>query len=210
LNKAARIVQHAWRMKGERDMLMGRFTKRRALMEKKGNEIMRNDMATKICHAYLRHLDRKALRRRVKQREELHGRIAIHRERDAAARVLQRNYRLSRARYVQSLKFETMRRRLNREKLLEEQTALAELAARRAAEARMAAEEALKQMVDQGWKLGADPHGRNYWCVRASGAASGASATKVTVHGLRRREPTKATVHLLQRCERAGGRAQPG
>jgi len=29
----------------------------------------------------------------------------------------------------------------------------------------VAAEEALKQMVDQGWKLGSDPHARNYWCV---------------------------------------------
>jgi hypothetical protein len=163
LEKAARIVQHAWRMKGERDMLMGRFTKRRALMQKKGYELMRNDMATKIAHAYLRHLDRLALRRRVVQRAELHKKIAIHRERDAAARILQRNYRLSRARFVQSLKFEQMRRRLATERLLEEQTALAELAARRAAEARLAAEEALKQMVDQGWKLGSDPHGRNYW-----------------------------------------------
>ena len=53
--------------------------------------------------------------------------------------------------------------RLAAEKLMEEQTALAEVAARRAAEARMAAEEALKQMVNQGWKLGSDTHGRNYW-----------------------------------------------
>ena len=163
LEKAARIVQHAWRLKGEKDMLMGRFTKRRALMQKKGDELRRNDMATKIAHAYLRHLDQKALRRRVLGRAKLHEKIAIHRARDAAARVLQRNFRLSRARFVQSLKFEQMRRRLAAERLLEEQTALAELAARRAAEARMAAEEALKQMVSQGWKLGSDPHERNYW-----------------------------------------------
>ena len=161
--KAATVVQRAWRKKGERDMLMGRFTKRRALMEKRGHEILRGRMATVIQHCYLRHLDKKALRRRVIQRQKLHDKIAEHRIRDAKARVLQRNYRLSRARYVQSLKFEQMRKRMAAEKLLEEQTALAELAARRAAEARMAAEEALKQMVSQGWKLGSDSLGRNYW-----------------------------------------------
>jgi len=32
---AAIVVQHAWRAKGERDMLLGRFSKRRALLEKK-------------------------------------------------------------------------------------------------------------------------------------------------------------------------------
>ncbi|GMH60569.1 hypothetical protein TrST_g7525 [Triparma strigata] len=160
---AARVVQHAWRAKGERDMLMGRFSKRRALMEKKGHEMMRNDKATVIAFWWLRILDRKALRRRVVQRQKLHEKIADHRMRDQKARILQRNYRLSRARYVQSLKFEQMKKRLATERLLEEQTALAELAARRAAEARLAAEEALKQMVNQGWKLGSDPVGRNYW-----------------------------------------------
>jgi len=160
---AAKVVQRCWRKKGERDMLMGRFTKRRALMEKRGHEQMKQGKATLIAFAYLRHLDRRALKDRVKQRQMLHEKIADHRMRDAKARVLQRNYRLSRARYVQSLKFEQMRKRLATERLLEEQTALAELAARRAAEARMAAEEALKQMVNQGWKLGSDERGTNYW-----------------------------------------------
>jgi len=161
--QAAKVVQRAWRKKGERDMLMGRFTKRRALMEKRGFELLKHEKATLIAFAYLRHLDRVALKARVKQRRLLHEKVAEHRMRDAKARVLQRNYRLSRARYVQSLKFEQMRKRLAAEKLLEEQTALAELAARRAAEARMAAEEALKQMVNQGWKLGSDDRGSNYW-----------------------------------------------
>lgn len=132
-------------------------------MEKKGFEMMKHRKATLIAFAYLRHLDRMALKDRVKQRALLHEKIADHRMRDAKARVLQRNFRLSRARFVQSLKFEQMRKRLAAEKLLEEQTALAELAARRAAEARMAAEEALKQMVNQGWKLGSDDRGTNYW-----------------------------------------------
>jgi len=93
----------------------------------------------------------------------LYDKIAIHRERDFNARVLQRKYRQHRSHQVQALKFAAMGRRLASERLMEEQTALAEVAARKAAEARMAAEEALKQMVNQGWKLGSDVHGRNYW-----------------------------------------------
>lgn len=160
---AAIVVQKAWRKKGERDMLLGRFSKRRALLEKRIKEQHENEYATLIQHCYLRHLDRKALRRQVFKRKKLFEKIALHRLRDAKARLLQRNFRLYRGRQVQKLKFEAMGRRLAAERLMEEQTALAEVAARKAAEARMAAEEALKQMVNQGWKLGSDAHGRNYW-----------------------------------------------
>ena len=120
-------------------------------------------MAIKIQHTFLRLLDRRALRKRVKQREALLQKIALHRLRDTKTRVIQRNFRLYKYNKFQKLKFDNMRRRLKAERMLEEQTSVAELAARRAAEARMAAEEALKQMVHQGWKLGADIAGRNYW-----------------------------------------------
>jgi hypothetical protein len=161
--EAAIVIQRAQRARVQREMLAERFEKRRVVMSKKSLERKKHYMAIKIQHAYLRMLDRKALKKRVKQRELLLQKIALHRLRDTNSRVIQRNFRLWKWNKLQKLKFDNMRRRLKAERILEEQTAVAELAARRAAEARMAAEEALKQMVHQGWKLGADMTGRNYW-----------------------------------------------